>query len=127
MPYHQPDRPLSPHLQVYRLPLTAITSITHRITGIALSVFLMGVVLWLFALATSPESYAQVIGVAQSLIGRLILYGASIAFFFHLFNGIRHLMWDSGYAFEKKSYRLGNMLVLFSTVLSTAIFWIVLG
>src|SRR5690348_15437891 len=88
-----PARPLSPHLQVYRLPLTAVMSITHRITGVGLSLGLIVVTVWLVAAAYGPEAYDAFAGFMVSWLGLLILLGFSLALFFHLCNGIRHLLW----------------------------------
>jgi len=93
-------RPLSPHLQVYRLPMTAITSIGHRISGVVLSIGLLVLAWWLLAAATGPSSFDTAQGILGSFLGRLVLFGWTVAICFHLVNGLRHLVWDAGYGFE---------------------------
>jgi succinate dehydrogenase / fumarate reductase cytochrome b subunit len=118
------NRPLSPHLQVYRPQLTSMLSILHRGTGVALAGGLVLMLWWLVALASGPEYYDYVMGVAGSIIGRLVLLGFSWALFFHLCNGLRHLYWDAGWGFEIPSvYRSGYMVVIGATVL-TVLAWI---
>ena len=96
----QNPRPLSPHLQVYKLPLTGIISITHRITGVLLSVGLLYIVCLLSALAAGPEAYASVQSFAASGWMRVVSWGFIYALFFHLSHGVRHLIWDVGLGFE---------------------------
>jgi len=118
------ERPLSPHLQVYRLPLTAITSILHRITGAALSVGTILLVWMLMAAATGPREWNAFQDVAGSGFGKLLLFGWSVALFYHLCNGIRHLFWDMGYFFKREqSYRAGYV-VLAATALLTILTWV---
>src|SRR6185312_2731617 len=93
-------RPLSPHLQIYRLTLTMAMSIVHRITGAALYFGLALVAWWLIAAATGPNAYATFEAFAGSLIGRLILFGYTWALIHHGLGGIRHLIWDFGRGFE---------------------------
>lgn len=117
------SRPLSPHISVYRWPITMVLSILHRATGVAMSLGFVVLVAWLFDAASGPEAYAVFQSVMGSLIGRLLLIGWSFAFFYHLCNGVRHLVWDSGHGFEKSQVNRSSWLVLFSAVLSTAVFW----
>ena len=118
------NRPLSPHLQVYRLPLLALLSIGHRLTGLALAVGTFLLVWWLVAAATGPESYATAQGVISSVIGRLMLFGWTLALFYHLCNGIRHLFWDVGYGFELKAAYASGWAVLAAAVVLTLLAWI---
>jgi succinate dehydrogenase / fumarate reductase cytochrome b subunit len=114
-------RPLSPDIQVYRPQLTSVLSITHRITGIALSVGAVSLVFWLIAAAAGPQAYAAVQGFLRSSIGLVLLFGCTFALFFHLCNGIRHLVWDAGYGFELRTiYASGWSVVAASTVLTVA-------
>lgn len=118
-------RPLSPHLQVYRPQLTSMLSILHRATGIALSVGVLYLAVWVMCASAGPETYAKFQGFNSSIVGRFVLGGWLFCMFFHLFNGIRHLFWDAGYGFEiKDAYRSGRMVVVASLVV-TAISWIV--
>ena len=118
------DRPLSPHLQVYRFQWTMALSILHRITGVALAVGTLLLVWWLVAAASGPEAFATVQGFISSILGRLLLFGWTLALFYHLCNGIRHLFWDAGYGFELDvAYRSG-LAVLGASVALTLISWI---
>src|SRR3954471_11808379 len=117
------DRPLSPHLQVYRPQLTTILSITHRATGVALAGGTLLLAWWLIAAATGPEQFATVQAVIGSWIGRLLLLGWTAALFFHLANGIRHLFWDAGLGFDLKTTYRSGWLVLIATVVLTVVTW----
>jgi len=119
-----PAKPLSPHLQVYRLPLTALMSITHRITGVGLTLGLLLLVAWVFSAAQGPEAYAAFTACVGSWLGYLILFGFSAALFFHLCNGIRHLFWDAGRYFEMAETERANRAILAATVLLTCISWL---
>lgn len=117
------NRPLSPHLQIYRLPLVAILSITHRITGVALSAGTLLLVIWLGSAAYGPEAYDQVSACLASPFGLFVLFGFSAAFYYHLCNGIRHLVWDFGRGFELPTVARSNKLVLLGAVVLTAATW----
>ena len=119
------NRPLSPHLQVYRPQLTSVLSITHRATGVALALGLLLLAYWLLALAGGPESYAGARDLLGSWLGKIILFGFSFALFYHLCNGVRHLFWDAGLGLELKSaYASGWAVVAVSAAL-TALSWLV--
>ena len=117
------DRPLSPHLSVYRWPVTMVTSILHRATGIAMAAGFIVLVAWLFDAASGPEVYAVFLNAANTLIGKLLLVGWSWAFFYHLCNGIRHLVWDSGRGFEKSQATASAWFVIAGSFVLTAVFW----
>ena len=117
------DRPLSPHISIYRWPITMVLSILHRITGIALSLGFIVYVAWLFDAASGPEAYAVFVNAMDTAIGKLLLIGWSFAFFFHLSNGARHLLWDTGRGLEKSQANRSSWLVLIATVALTAVFW----
>ncbi|HEX7388681.1 MAG TPA: succinate dehydrogenase, cytochrome b556 subunit, partial [Acidiphilium sp.] len=89
-------RPLSPHLQIYRPQISSTLSIFHRIAGIALSAGAVLLSLWLAAAATSAGAFAVAQWLVDSIIGMIILFGFTLALFYHFCNGIRHLMWDAG-------------------------------
>ncbi len=95
-----PARPLSPHIMVYRWSVTMASSITHRITGVGLTLGMLLVVWGLMALASGPEAYACFTAAAGSVPGLIVLFGFAWAVSFHLLNGIRHLVWDVGYGFS---------------------------
>ena len=118
-------RPLSPHLQVYRPQLTSVLSITHRLSGVALSFGTLLLVYWLAAAAAGPEAFESAQSFVGSFLGQLMLFGWTIGLFFHLCNGIRHLFWDIGLGFElDEVYRSGWTVVAATAVLSL-ISWIV--
>ncbi len=117
------ERPLSPHLQVYRPQMTSVMSILHRATGYALSIGTIMVVWLLIAAASGPEAYAVFAKFAGSNIGLFLLLGWTVALFYHMCNGIRHFFWDMGYLFElKKAFRAGYV-VLAMTVILTVWVW----
>lgn len=118
------NRPLSPHMQVYRPQLTSMLSILHRITGIALALGTLLLVWWLIAAATGPTAFDDVQSFIGSIFGRILLLGWSYALFYHLCNGIRHLVWDSGRGFEIKSAYASGWLVVVASVVLTIICWI---
>ncbi|MBL4766989.1 MAG: succinate dehydrogenase, cytochrome b556 subunit [Rhodobacteraceae bacterium] len=94
------DRPLSPHISIYRPQLTSIFSILHRITGVGMSVTALLIVWWFIAAATGAEYFAFVDGILTSWLGVMVMVASLWAFWFHFFNGIRHLRWDSGAGME---------------------------
>lgn len=117
-------RPLSPHLQVYRLPLTAILSITHRITGVGLSLGLIVLTWWLASAAYGIEAYENAAAVLGSWFGYLVLFGFSAALYFHLCNGIRHLFWDMGKGFEISQAQRADKIVIGAALALTVLTWI---
>ena len=118
-------RPLSPHLQIYRLPLAAWLSITHRITGIGLTLGTLLLTWWVAAAAYGEESYDVFADFISSPFGLFILFGFSVALFVHLCNGLRHLLWDVGKNFSIAATKTSNTFVLAGTVILTAIAWLV--
>ena len=118
------DRPISPHLQIYRWQLTSVLSILHRAAGIVLSAGAILLVWWLVAAASGPETYEGVANFLGSWIGLLLLFGWTASLFYHLCNGIRHLVWDTGQALDLKSTYLGGWLVLGGTAVLTVVSWI---
>lgn len=119
------ERPLSPHISIYRWPITMTVSILHRFTGVAMSAGLLVFAWWLSSVALGSDHYEQFVGLMASLPGRLLLIGWSFAFFLHLANGIRHLVWDVGYGFEKRQADASAWFVLlFAIVLSCAFWWL---
>ena len=117
-------RPLSPHLQVYRWQLTSVLSIVHRATGVALTAGTLLLVWWLAAAAEGPDAYDRVQVFIGSWIGLVLLFGWSVALFYHLVNGLRHLWWDTGRGLELRSVYAGGYAVLAATVILTAIAWV---
>ena len=118
------NRPLSPHIQIYRWQLTMALSILHRAAGVALSLGAILLVWWLVAAASGPEAYDRVGSFLGSWIGCLLLLGWTAALFYHLCNGIRHLVWDTGHALDLKSTNRGGWLVIAASAALTAVAWI---
>ena len=119
-----PNRPLSPHLQVYKPQLTSVLSILHRATGIALAVGTLLLVWWLVAAATGESAFAGVQAFIGSWVGRLLLIGWSFAMFYHLCNGIRHLFWDAGKGLELDAVYASGRFVVGAAVVLTIGAWI---
>jgi succinate dehydrogenase / fumarate reductase cytochrome b subunit len=118
------NRPLSPHLQVYRPQLTSVLSITHRATGVALAVGTLLLVYWLAAAAAGPESFARAQDFVGSPLGIVLLLGWSVALFYHLANGIRHLGWDAGFGLDLPTAYASGYAVLAATAVLTLLAWI---
>ena len=118
------NRPLSPHLQVYKPQLTSVMSILHRATGIALALGTFLLVWWLIAAATGESAFSTVQAFTASWVGRLLLLGWSYALFYHLCNGIRHLIWDTGLLFKIQNAYMAGYIVLGLAALLTLIVWI---
>jgi len=113
------NRPLSPHLQIYRPQLTSMTSILTRITGNALLLGTLMVVWWFLAAATSAEYFAVADAVLTSWFGDLVMLGSAWALWYHLCAGVRHLIWDSGYGLEvKQAEALGVGVIIASFALT---------
>ena len=119
----QNSRPVSPHLQVYRLPLTGIISITHRITGVMLSAGLVFIVVLLYTIISGSESLITLQSLMQHWLLKLIYWGFICALFFHCCHGVRHLIWDAGKTFDRETlnrYALIELAV--STLLTLSVF-----
>ena len=99
-------------------------SILHRFTGVALAVGTLLLIYWLWAAASGPASYAYANAFIGSWFGRLLLLGWTVALFYHLFNGIRHLVWDAGKGFELRTAWLSGMFVLAATAAATILAWV---
>ncbi len=116
-----PNRPLSPHIQVYRPQITSVLSIAHRITGVALTAGTLLLTWWLVAAAYGPDQFATAQGFIGSWIGQLLLWGFTFALFYHLGNGVRHLAWDFGWGFELGQLRSSGIAVVAFAVAATLI------
>ena len=117
----QKERPLSPHLQVYRPQMTSMLSIMHRGTGVFLALGTPLLVYWLVKLAAGPLAYAELQQSLSHWFPQLILVGWSFALFYHLANGIRHLFWDIGKGFEMESLKKSGYAVLASAIVLTSV------
>lgn len=121
---HTKQRPLSPHLQVYRPQITSAMSIFHRISGVALAVGTLLLTYWLVAAAAGPQAYAGAQGLLGGFFGKLILFAFTLALFYHLCNGIRHLVWDTGHGFEMESVYKSGYAVLIAAGVLTVLVWL---
>jgi succinate dehydrogenase / fumarate reductase cytochrome b subunit len=117
-------RPLSPHLQIYRLTLTMVMSGLHRITGIVLYFGTAVVAWWLIAAASGPNAYANVQWFMGTWIGRLFLLGYSWTLFHHALGGVRHLIWDTGRGLGPSEREWLGRATLFGSVMFTTILWV---
>lgn len=118
-------RPMSPHLQIYKLPLTAQLSVLHRGTGAALSFGAILMVWVLAAAAGGEESYASMQGFLTSWFGYLVLFGFTFALYYHFCNGIRHLMWDIGKGLDLESSAKSAKMVIVGSAVLTVLTWLV--
>ena len=119
------DRPLSPHLQIYKPMLTMMMSIVHRMTGAALYFGSLLLAWWLIAAATGPDYFNFVNGLAGTLIGKLILFGYTWALVHHMFGGIRHFIWDTGSGFELPTIEFMARASLVASLGLTFLIWAV--
>lgn len=116
------ERPLSPHLQVYKPQWTSTLSILHRITGAILATLgALLVVYWVYALASGPEAFGHAQSVVGSILGRIVLIGLSFSMFYHLLNGLRHLMWDTGAGLDLGTARTTGYAVVVLSVIATVV------
>jgi len=122
------NRPLSPHLTIYRFAYTMALSILHRITGIALAAGLVLLVLWLMALAGGPGTYAGFQQFAAGWLFSVLLALWLVAFLYHLANGIRHLFWDAGIGMERAQARRSALVVIVAvTVVAVVLLYVLFG
>jgi succinate dehydrogenase / fumarate reductase cytochrome b subunit len=118
------ERPLSPHLQVYKLEYTMAISGGHRISGMALSAAFAALVGVIGALASGPACYAVVAGLLGSIVGKIVFSAAVTGFWYHFTTGLRHLRWDAGFGFERaEARRSGRIAVIVIAVLSAISIW----
>ena len=121
------QRPLSPHLQIYKPQLTSLLSILHRATGVALSIGSVILVSWVVALSLGETAYSSYSMIINSWFGKLVLFGFTFGLFYHLSNGIRHLFWDAGYGYDLKvAYTSGSLVIISSLTLTIVTWFIVL-
>ena len=117
------ERPISPHLQVYKPQITSVLSIFHRITGVALTFGLILLVAWIFTLSLGEEYFEYYVMFIKSWFGLLILFGFTFALNYHLCNGIRHLFWDAGYGYEIETVHKSGLAVLVVSFVLTILIW----
>jgi succinate dehydrogenase / fumarate reductase cytochrome b subunit len=121
------NHPVSPHLQIYRLPLTALLSITHRVTGVILAFGSLMMVWILVAAAQGADYYQWVMTHVQAWYGQIFLFGLLFALYLHFCNGIRHLFWDVGYGFELETVDLTAKMAIVMALVLTVATWIIGG
>lgn len=114
-------RPLSPHLQVWRFHITMVASILNRMTAVACYFGAFIAAGWAVALASGPEAYGRYMGLLASPLGLLVLAGITLAYFFHLAGGVRHLVWDAGKGFNPKLADMTGLAVGVFAVLATVV------
>ncbi len=119
------NRPLSPHLQVYKPQLTSVLSILHRATGVIITLGAILMAGWLFSIASGSSVYACVHQLLNAGIGKALLILWTLCSSYHLLNGIRHLFWDFGYGFELDRAYLSGKAVLAGTAILTMLVWLV--
>lgn len=121
------QRPLSPHLQIYRLSLSMVMSGLHRITGLALCAGMVVLTWWLLAAAAGQNAYGTFAAFATSWIGRIILFGFSWTLLHHLIGGLRYLIWDLGYGLEPEEREWLVRANIIGSILVTVLLWVVLA
>lgn len=120
------QRPLSPHLQIYKPQLTSILSILHRATGVTLSMGSVILVSWIIVLTLGEETYVIYTKIINHWFSHLVLMGFTFGIFYHLSNGIRHLFWDAGYGYGLREAYISGSLVIFSSLLLTGMTWLLI-
>jgi len=120
------DRPISPHLQIYRLPLTGLISISHRITGVLLAFGLIGAVFMLAQIQSGMLAYLQMQNLLHTLLMQLILSCFIYALMFHFCHGVRHLIWDAGQSFSRETLTRFALIELSLSLLLTLLTLMVL-
>jgi len=119
------ERPLSPHLQIYRLPLNAILSITHRLTGLILALGAVLLVAMLMAAAAGSSTYQSLHAVVGHWSGQIVLFLFTLALYYHLCAGVRHLVWDAGYGYSLPAARRGSHAILAGAAVLTVLTWLI--
>lgn len=122
----QAARPLSPHLQIYKMPVNMLMSIVHRITGAALYFGTVLVACVLVAAASGPDAYATVTGLLGTWLGQLVLFGYTWALIVHMLGGVRHLIWDTGAYLEKHTATKLAIATLVLSIVLTVLVWAVI-
>ncbi|MHA1525373.1 MAG: succinate dehydrogenase, cytochrome b556 subunit [Alphaproteobacteria bacterium] len=119
------ERPLSPHIMIYRLMPTMIVSMSNRLSGMALYIGTLVLAWWLVAAAAGPEAYATFQWYIGSIVGRLVLFGFTWALINHMFGGFRHLTWDTGRGFELPTLEIMAWVSFVGALSVTIVLWII--
>jgi len=119
------ERPLSPFVSVWRWHITMAASIAHRVTGVALYVAALIAAAWAISLASGPDAYAAFKAVMASPIGLVVTFGLTVSFFYHLANGVRHLVWDTGRGFDIKTANASAVLVIAFALAASIAIWVI--
>lgn len=119
------ERPLSPHVQVWRWHITMATSILNRATGVALYVGALIAAGWAISMAAGPAAFDSYMGLLGSVLGKLVLFGLTVSIFFHLAAGIRHLFWDAGEGFETKTADMTAAAVIAFSIAASLAVWVI--
>ena len=117
------NKPLSPHLQIYKPQITSILSISHRFTGIILFFFSFLICFWLFSMAFNDRLYNLINIFFSGIIGRTILFFITFSFSYHLLNGTRHLLWDLGYGYKIKNVYLSGLFIILLSLVINIYLW----
>ena len=118
------NRPLSPHLQVYRPQLTSVLSILHRGTGMVITLGAIIIVWWLWCVSSGSETFSYAYNILNSIFGKGLMIIWTLCTSYHLLNGIRHLVWDAGYGYELNQAYFSGKLVIASSVVLTLLVWL---
>jgi succinate dehydrogenase / fumarate reductase cytochrome b subunit len=119
------DRPMSPHVQVWRWHVTMASSILHRATGMALYVGALVVAGWIIALGAGPDAFDAYGALLASPLGYLVLFGLTFSLLYHLANGIRHLFWDTGRGLDPKTADMSAWAAIVFAVVATVLIWVI--
>ena len=118
------NRPLSPHIQIYKWHISSLVSITHRISGVINLIALILIFFWLLAFNLGESNYELFLLIINSFFGKFILIGFTWSMSFHILSGIRHLVFDLGYGYEIKIANISGLIVIISSLFFTIIFWL---
>ena len=123
----QTQRPLAPHLQIYRPQITSVLSILHRLTGIFLASGALVLVVWLSAISEGKLSYETIQGFFHHRLSQTYFFTLGYSFFYHLCNGLRHLAWDAGYGFDLKTVHRSGWLAVGMSIILTLLTWFLIA
>ena len=119
------QRPLSPHLDIYKKQITSVLSITHRLTGVVLAIGALLVAAWLVCVASDADCFTWCQHIIASWFGKLALFVFSASLIYHLLNGVRHLLWDIGWGMDIATVEKTGYLVVVLSVILTGLLWFV--